>query len=228
MAVVLFMACLLTFIMIKIVPEFEKIFSEFDLELPSFTLLLVSFSQFMVNVMALPVAVAFVALLLAAVVIGICYLCDEPPLKFISDRLFRGRHVAHILRIIALAAEHREPLADVLNRLAKVYPSGVLRRQLSRAAVHVAGGADWRDALRNTRLISDAEQGLLDTAERVGNLPWALREIATRREKLVVYRFANRLQIIYPLIILLLGLFVGFYAISLFIPLVKLIAGLSS
>ena len=32
---------ILTFIMIKIVPEFEKIFEEFDLDLPTMTLLLV-------------------------------------------------------------------------------------------------------------------------------------------------------------------------------------------
>ncbi len=40
---------ILTFIMIKIVPEFEKIFDEFDLELPKMTLLLVSISQWTVN-----------------------------------------------------------------------------------------------------------------------------------------------------------------------------------
>ncbi len=34
--------CILTFIMIKIVPEFEKIFDEFDLDLPPMTLMLVA------------------------------------------------------------------------------------------------------------------------------------------------------------------------------------------
>ena len=41
--------CILTFIMIKIVPEFEKIFEEFDLELPAMTLLLVTISNWWVN-----------------------------------------------------------------------------------------------------------------------------------------------------------------------------------
>jgi len=133
-----------------------------------------------------------------------------------------------VLRILALATENREPLAEVLNRVAVVYPSPPIRRQVTRAATEVAAGADWRDALRNARIVNQAEQSLLKTAEQVGNLPWALREIANRREKLIVYWFATRLQIAYPLIILLMGLLVGFYAISLFIPLVRLISGLSN
>jgi len=227
LAIVMFMGALLTFIMIKIVPEFRKIFYEFDLDLPMFTQLLVNFSEFVVSVLALPLAVSFVALLVAAIIVGICFLCDEPPLKWFSDRFFRGRRIADVLRIVALATEYREPLTGVLNRVALVYPSTPIRRQVHRAASEVAEGVEWPVALRNANLINDAELGLVNTAEKVGNLPWALREIATRREKQLVYRFANRLQVLYPLIILLLGLFVGFYAISLFVPIVKLIGGLS-
>jgi protein transport protein HofC len=227
MAVILFMSGLLTFIMIKIVPEFRKIFDEFDLELPYLTELLVGFSQLIVEVLAVPVGILLAALLMAASVIGICYLCDEPPLRRLSDWLFRGRRIAHVLRVVALATEFREPLAEVLNRVAIVYPSVLIRRLVGQAATQVAAGTDWRDAFLNARLINEAEHALLNTAEKVGNLPWALREIAARREKLMLYRFANRLQIVYPLIILLLGSFVAFYAISLFIPLVKLISGLS-
>jgi type II secretory pathway component PulF len=67
----------------------------------------------------------------------------------------------------------------------------------------------------------------LKTAERAGNLPWILRQIAVRREKRAVYRLASALQVMYPVVILLLGSFVGFFVISLFIPLVKLIEGLA-
>jgi type IV pilus assembly protein PilC len=226
-AVIMFMTCLLTFIMIKIVPEFVKIFYEFDLDLPATTQLLVEFSEFVVNVLAVPIFFAMLFALLLATVIGICFLCDQPPLQWLTDRLFRGRRIADVLRIVALATENREPLPDVLNRVATVYPSSIIRNQVARAANDVQTGLDWREALHRARIISSGEERLLLTAEAVGNLPWALREIATQREKRIVYWFANRLQVFYPLIILSLGLFVGFYAISLFIPIVKLINGLS-
>jgi type II secretory pathway component PulF len=227
LAVMMFMGVLLTFIMIKIVPEFRKIFDEFDLDLPALTQLLIAFSQFIVTYLALPIAFLLLLLILSAIAVAICYLCDLPALRWLSDRIFRGRRIADVLRILALATENREPLAEVLNRVAVVYPSAPIRRQVTRAATEVAAGADWRDALRNARIVNQAEQSLLKTAEQIGNLPWALREIAKRREKLIVYWFATRLQIAYPLIILLMGLLVGFYAISLFIPLVRLISGLS-
>jgi type IV pilus assembly protein PilC len=226
-SVLVLMAAVSTFVMMKIVPEYVKIFDEFQLELPPMTQLAVILSEFVVYYLAAPIFFAFVLLTLAAAVTSICYLCDVPVLKGVSDRLFRGRRTADILRILAIATEHRESLADALNRMARVYPSVLIRRQLDSAMNSVAAGADWRDALLKARVITRAEHGLLKTAEQVGNLPWALRAIANRREKRAVYRLAIALQVLYPLTILLLGAFVGFYAVALFIPIVQLIQGLA-
>ena len=98
-----------------------------------------------------------------------------------------------------------------------------IRNGLARASASVNSGLDWREALRKSRLITHAEQALLTSAERVGNLPWALRQIARRREKRTVYRLATALQILYPAAILFLGAFVAFYVVALFVLLVELI-----
>lgn len=227
LVILLVMTSILTFIMIKIVPEFQKIFYEFDLDLPMMTQVAVNFSKYFVQFLGVPTFMIFAILIVAATIVGICYLCDQPVLSGISDRLFRGRHIANVLRIIALATEFRGPLADVLHRLAITYPARRIRRRLDIAANRVDAGASWQDALHSARLVTQSEQSLLTTAEQAGNLPWALREIASRREKLAIYWIATRLQVLYPFIILSLGLFVAFYAISLFIPIVNLIDGLS-
>jgi type II secretory pathway component PulF len=210
LVVILVMAFALAFIMYAVVPEYAKIFDEFDLELPIATQLAISVSQFVSKSAALPLVLTVTLIVIAAAVIAICYLCDEPVLNEISDRLFRGRHVANVLRILALATESHEPLADVLNRIANVYPAEPARKQLVKVAKDVRAGTSWEDALRTSRIVNQSEQSLLKTAEKVGNLPWALREIARRREKLIVYWLSNRLQVIYPFIILLLGLLVRF------------------
>jgi type II secretory pathway component PulF len=132
-----------------------------------------------------------------------------------------------VLRILAVATEQRQPLTDALIWLAHVYPSSPVRSRLVPAAAAANAGLDWRDALAQARLISIAEHALLSAAERVGNLPWALRQIAQRRQKRAVYRLATAMQIAYPVAILMLGAFVGFYVVSLFVPLVQLIQGLS-
>jgi type II secretory pathway component PulF len=226
-AVMLFMMAAFAFIMIKIVPEYVKIFDEFDLQLPAMTEAAVGTSLFITRYLLAPIIFSLTACMLVAAIVCICYLADVNALKWFTDRIFRGRQIADVLRILAIATEHQQPLNDVLNRLTMVYPAAWTRRRIMVAATQVEAGADWRDALRNARIITKAEQSLLKTAEQVGNLPWALRQVAQRREKLAVYRLAARLQVLYPLIIILLGAFVGFYAISLFLPIVQLVHGLA-
>ena len=200
---------------------------DFDLELPKLTLLAVAVSNFTVSYLGGAIFLLIVGSLLAALVIGICYLCDVPVLRWLGDRVLRGRRTADVLRILAVSTEHREPLTTVLQRLAQVYPSRMLRRQLAPAAAAMNAGGDWRESLRTARFISPAEQSLLQTAEQAGNLPWALRTVAARQEKRIVYRLAAAVQVLYPIVIVLLGGLVAFFIVSLFVPLVKLVEGLS-
>ncbi len=221
------MVSILTFVMIKIVPAFADIFQEFGLDLPPMTQLAVHVSSLFVKYLAVPLILGLVVLVLGSVIVAICYLCDFAVLRPFADRWFRSRRLADILRILAVATEERQPLADVMNRVAYDYPSAIIRKQLAPAAAALHGGTEWHEALLKSRVVSAAEDALLKTAERAGNLPWTFRQIATRREKRAVYRLASALQVAYPAIILALGLFVGFFVISLFIPLVKLIEGLA-
>jgi type II secretory pathway component PulF len=225
--VLLVMAGVFAFLMIKIVPAFQKIFEDFDMELPRMTQWAIAASQFSVHYLAVPIAVGAPLLLFSAGVVGCCYLCDVPVLHRLGDQLFRGRSTADVLRIIAVATESRQSLSAVLSRLASVYPSAATRRRLAPVAKSVMAGEDWRVALYQGRFISQAERSLLGTAQQVGNLPWALRSIAKRNEKRTVYRMAAAIQLIYPCLILLLGGIVGFTVMALFLPLVKLIEGLA-
>ena len=226
-AVLITLLVVMTFVMMKIIPSFERIFEDFDLELPKLTLLAVAVSNFTVSYLGGVIFLVIVASLLTALVIGVCYLCDVPVLRWLGDHVFRGRRTADVLRILAVSTEHREPLTTVLQRLAQVYPSRMLRRQLAPAAAAMNAGGDWRESLRTARFISPAEQSLLQTAEQAGNLPWALRTVAARQEKRIVYRLAAAVQVLYPIVIVLLGGLVAFFVVSLFVPLVKLVEGLS-
>jgi protein transport protein HofC len=227
-SVLLVLVAIFTFLMIKIVPEYEKIFYDFNLELPRMTQMAVSVSQFFIRYVAVPIAILAPLAVMFAAAVGVCYLCDVRPLQIVSDRLFRGRRVADVLRVLAITTEERQPMATTLARLAYAYPSPLVRRQLANVASAVEAGGDWRGALRDWRFISQAEQALLNTAERVGNLPLALRTIAERKERRTMYRLAAAVQILYPCIIVMLAATIGFYAIALFVPIVHLIQGLAS
>jgi type II secretory pathway component PulF len=221
------MSFVLTFLMIKIVPEFQHIFREFDIELPQMTLLAITFSQLFVQYAAAPIGLAAAIFFVGAALVGICYLFDIPVLRPWGDLLFRRRSQAHLLRILSVATQAREPLAEVLRRVSIVFPSAPIRNQLRPAVAAVRAGVDWREALHDARIISSSERALLNSAERAGNLPWALRQIALRREKRAVYRLVAAVQVLFPFAILVFGGFVAFFVVSLFIPLVKLISALT-
>jgi type II secretory pathway component PulF len=214
------------FMMVKIIPEYQKIFQEFEMELPSMTWFVVSVSAFFVDYLAVPFILLIMLGGLTAIIVAILYMCDVPVLQPVTDRMMRAKRVADVLRMLAVATEHRQSLSDVFGRLAQVYPTAFIRRQLQRVASFVAAGDEWRNALLDARFVSEAEYALLKTADEVHNLPWALRTISRRKERRLVYRWTAAVQVAYPCVILLIGLGIGVFSAAMFLPLVKLIEGL--
>ncbi|MGI9456077.1 MAG: type II secretion system F family protein, partial [Aeoliella sp.] len=157
----------------------------------------------------------------------VMYLFDINALKRFTDWMFRSKQSASALRMIALACEQRADLARALYALSVTHPASAIRKRLGNAYHEVSKGTAWPDSLVASQLLNANEQGLVETAEQVGNLPWALRQIAHRRESRLALRLTTATNFFYPLVILALGALVGFIVIALFAPLVMLIEGLS-
>jgi type IV pilus assembly protein PilC len=68
---------------------------------------------------------------------------------------------------------------------------------------------------------------VLQAAQRVGNLEWALDELADASLRRAAYRWQAVVNVLGPLVILFAGLLVGFIVVALFMPLISLIQGLS-
>jgi protein transport protein HofC len=143
------------------------------------------------------------------------------------DRLFIRRHSALIFRCVARLVEGKRPLAQGFASLARTYPTVWIRKRLAEVAREVNGGDDWCESLARHGLIRPAEAALLESARRVGNLPWALREAAESSERRLAYRFQFWLLWISPLLVLTLGAIVFMVAVAYFVPLVMLIQRLA-
>ena len=68
-----------------------------------------------------------------------------------------------------------------------------------------------------------SEARILEAAQRAGNLPWALKELASSIERDIDYRVMLVLEILRPVFLLVLAVAVGIFAIGMFLPLIKLI-----
>ncbi len=224
-AMVLTMGLLVGVFFAFVIPQFYQIFWEFDLELPAVTDFLFAIAD---DTWVWSLLVFFTELaLLAAFIIGVLYLLELPVFRGVSDLIMRRLHTAEVLRMLALAMEHRAELPRALYALSVTHPVRAVRNRMSTSYQDVAAGQPWAEVLMHNRLLSPNDKGLAETAAAAGNLPWALRQIAMRRESrfAAVITFLGHLS--YPLVILFFSAFVAFICIALFIPIVKLIEGLS-
>lgn len=213
----------LIFVMLKIVPAMQKIFEDFDTELPAMTQFLVSLSFFSAGFGGLIVVFGWGALALLALYLISCYLGFLPAF-FPGVMWLRKLDGAYILDALAMVVEKEQPVSVALRRLAELYPKAAIRLRLFGTLDDVeAGRCPWHQALGVRKLLSSADVALLDAAQRAGNLPWTLRELAENHRQRFGRRARILLQYSLPAMVLTLGAMVGFVVVGLFVPLVALI-----
>jgi type II secretory pathway component PulF len=211
-----------TFLMLKIVPSFEKIFKEFGVQMPAMTQAVIAGARLFTALwfLSVPLLPVFGLLLLYAVFRYAGLLAwDLPGMGPLTRRL----DTALIFDALALAAGHQRPLPEAVECLARTYPKPPIRRRLFRALADIHGGRDWCESLRDQGLMKQADRAILQAAQRVGNLPWALREMADSNRRRLAYRLYALVQILFPAVILLFGLAVMFFVVGMFVPLITLI-----
>src|SRR5262245_34152050 len=142
-------------------------------------------------------------------------------------QLFKRYDGALMMRGLALTVRRGMPLPQAMYLVADCYPITIAAGRLRWAADRAAAGSDWRESFRQTGLISHADAAVLGAAERVGNLDWALEEMADSAIRRQIYRIQALLQILFPVVLILLATIVAFFVIGLFIPLISLIHGLT-
>jgi type II secretory pathway component PulF len=222
---VLFASSVITFIMLKIAPAFQKIFMDFGADLPAVTQFTMHLASFAARTpLASLVCVFLVWLFVYAILRYIGAVSWDLPLM---GRLVRRMHAARVLESLAMAVERNQPLFKTVATLARCYPKPSIRRRLQVVLVDVTSGVDVVESLRSRGLISRADTAVLHAAQRVGNLAWAMREIADSHRRRLAYRVQAWLQILFPAAILSFGLMVLLLVAGYFLPLVALIQKLS-
>jgi type II secretory pathway component PulF len=140
------------------------------------------------------------------------------------DRLMKRRHTALVLRALSLVVKAGTPMSEGVSTLAGNYPTKWIRRKLVEVDRDVSQGGDWIESLESHGIIRSADAQVLRSAGAVGNLDWAMTELADSCERRLAVRFQTALQLVFPLIVMALGFLVFLFAVAYFAPLVKLIS----
>jgi protein transport protein HofC len=214
------------FVLYYIVPKLEAISADFKLALPQITVLVIQASQFLMRYGA-PVLLLPVFELALLIFLPFSFLGWGSYSVPLFDRLLGRRHTALVLRSLSLMVEAGKPVSLALQVLARHYPTFWVRRGLAHAESDVRHGVEWIQALWRQRLIGHADADVLAAAEAVGNLPWALSELAAALERRMAIRFQMAIQTLFPLVVLMLGMVVFILVAAYFLPLVDIIKSLS-
>lgn len=224
--VVLVIACsVIAFTQIEIVPVLNELMRTLEVERPAVVAALDPIMRILIDLLA-PV------LLLAAAMLGFALTTRTGAM---ARRAFSNRflsptsewNAADLLRKLAVASRAGRPLAGALSTLARHHFDPLIRHGLLFARNEVEQGADvWR-SLAAAGLLVPREVRLLETAERVGNRPWVLAQLAELRETRVVRRWDRFSTWLLPVVVGILGAVVIIQAISVMFPLFTLIQSLS-
>jgi protein transport protein HofC len=214
------------FIMYFIMPKFEAIFKDFGQSLPMITIFTIDMSHYIVRY-------GFLTMFIPLIEVG---LLVALPFSFLGwgnfsvpmfDRIMGRRHTALVMRSLSLVVEGNKPIGVGLATLAAHYPAFWIRRRLQSAASDVRHGVDWISALWRHRLIKAADAEVCASAAKVGNLAWALSELADSAERRLQARFQAGVMTAFPFVVILLGAVIFLMAVAYFMPLVQLIQRLA-
>jgi type IV pilus assembly protein PilC len=249
--------------MIKIVPEFEKIFEEFELDLPTMTTLLVEISKWTVRywylVPGIPITIWLTVKLIRKFRHGRLG-WDQFIIKVpIFGNLIEKNILARTTRTLGTLVASGVPILEALNITRDTAGNAVFERMYTKISEAIREGEAIAKPMKEhsvpgfhpvaaffwfcfiggpiglliyllkykQRIVDDIVVNMVDVGEETGELDTMLYKVADTYDEEVAVLTEGLTKLMEPLLILFLGGAVGFIVIALFIPLVKLIEGLS-
>lgn len=221
---------IVSFLMLKVVPVFADIFAEFGGALPAPTRLLVemsnlfqhSFGNLLTGLVLAIAVIVGVPLWMRRSVAGRCRLDTvRLYLPWVGPAYHLGVQ-ARFCRLMGLLLASRVPVLDAMELSAAASGSPVLERAMEDGILAVASGERLADALEQTRFFGHDTCWLLSTSEERGTTEEAFSSLAGRFEHQAVAHEKFIGIVAAPAFVMVIGVLVGYIAISLYLPIFTL------
>lgn len=227
-AVILSIMALIGFLMmVFVVPSITATFKDLNIELPFFTRILINTSEFLKNNVILTL-VGLVSIIVA-VYIFIKSALGKKWFDYIVLRLpvigliTKETNSARITRTISSLLSSGVPYAEAISITRDVIQNGNFKEMLTTAITTVEkGGAISSVFMENTKLCPIFVGEMTVVGEETGRLPSMLMEVALFYEDSVDQKTKNISTIIEPVLMVIIGLAVGFFALAMIKPIYSL------
>ena len=244
--VVSFAMLIVAGIMYFVVPKFKTIFVDFNATLPGPTKLLLTMSDFMVGVKRgpkdeeLPMLVpGWLFLILSPVIFFVVYklihqfkggrfALDVVKLKIpVLGTILTKTAVARFTRTLGTLISAGVPILEAINITKDTSGNEVYSRALERVHDAIREGESFAAPLKATKVVDGLVVNMIDVGEETGDLDKMLIKIADNYDDEVEVLVSSLVSMLEPLLVIFLGVVVGFIVVSLFLPMVSLINALT-
>ena len=233
-AVMIIASLILTFIMVFIVPKFEKIFADLKLKLPGMTQFLIDFANFIGSWQGGgAVLLGLITLIVGSILFRRTEaggnFVDRMVLRFpVLGNVIKKASVARFTRTLGTLVTSGVQFLDALDITKAATPNIVVRNAVQSVRDSVKEGESINEPLRRSGVFDDIVVNMIKVGEETGELDKMLVKIADTYDEEVDAAVAAMLALMEPLLIVFMGLAVGFIVIALFLPLISIIEGMGN
>jgi type IV pilus assembly protein PilC len=230
-AVITVATLIVGFIMYWIIPKFKKIFDDFGTELPPMTKMLIGFSDAVVNYWYLGPAIPFAFWLMLKIIkknkTG-AFVVDWLSLRIpLLGMIFRKSIIARTCRTLGTLIASGVPILEALAITRDTAGNAVFYKAYEHIIAAIREGESMAIPLRETRTVDEIVVNMVDVGEETGALDNMLYKVSDVFDEEVSVLVEGLVNLLEPLMVVVLGLIVGFIVIALFMPLIKLLNDLS-
>jgi type IV pilus assembly protein PilC len=135
--------------------------------------------------------------------------------------------IARFTRTLGTLISAGVPILDAINITKETSGNEVYARALAKVHDAIREGESMADPLRATKVCDAIVVNMVDVGEETGDLDKMLIKIADNYDNDVDVLVGSLISILEPVMVVVLGVIVGFIVIALFMPMVSLIQGMS-
>ncbi|MFO0919074.1 MAG: type II secretion system F family protein [Planctomycetaceae bacterium] len=230
-AVITVATLIVGFIMYWIIPKFEKIFDDFGTELPAMTKMLIMCSKAVVNYWYLgptiPIGIWLLLKIIRKNKTG-AFITDWLALKIpVLGMILRKSVIARTTRTLGTLIASGVPILEALGITRDTAGNMVFVKAFDHVIAAIREGESMYIPLKETRQIDDITVSMVEIGEETGALDNMLYKVADVTDEEVSVLVEGLVNLLEPLMVVVLGLIVGFIVIALFMPLIQLLNDLA-
>ncbi len=214
---------LLTFI----VPRFQGMFKSFGKELPGPTQVIINLSNFLQNywwlIIVIVVLVVALHIIFKRQYLGYNIFLARTSLKLpIFGNLIKKAIIARSVRTLSVTLSAGVPLSEALTSTARVANNLIYQEALETIRDRVVVGEKMGESMQATDLFPNMVVQMVGVGEHAGTLESMLGKVADFYDEQVNNAVESLSSLIEPIMILLLGVIVGGFVISMYLPIFKI------